>query len=279
MARGMNIVMLAGTLVQEPELRYTPAGLAILELNLAGNDNVTGDDGQVRNLAWYHRATVFGTYAEIMVNQLEIGTPVLIEGRLNFSTWENNEGQRRSSLNINVNRLEVLTYGTRRDEPVVTDSRNQPRLTDALNQVMLIGNLTRDTELRYTPSGTAVNRLSIAVNERYRDRKGNDQEATHFVDITTWRELAEASADLRKGDPVFVTGRLINDSWTDKDGNKRFSTRVEAQRVEFMTRGDRANKPQQAATPAAAAGGRPAAAPPKTTLDIDEFPPEEELPF
>ena len=60
MARGLNNVYLAGTLTQAPELRYTPAGLAILELNLGGNDNVIGDDGQLRELAWYHRVTVFG---------------------------------------------------------------------------------------------------------------------------------------------------------------------------------------------------------------------------
>ena len=60
MARGLNNVYLAGTLVQAPELRYTPGGLAILELNLAGNDHVLGDDEKMRELAWYHRVTVFG---------------------------------------------------------------------------------------------------------------------------------------------------------------------------------------------------------------------------
>src|SRR5690606_30849141 len=66
MARGLNNVYLVGTLVQKPDLRYTPGGLAILEMNLAGNDNVMGDDDQPRELAWYHRATLFGAQAEMM---------------------------------------------------------------------------------------------------------------------------------------------------------------------------------------------------------------------
>src|SRR5690606_30314699 len=80
MARGLNTVMLAGTIVQDPELRYTQNGLAILEPNLAGNDHVIGEDGESRHLAWYHRATLFGAYAEIMVNQVAAGVPVLVEG-------------------------------------------------------------------------------------------------------------------------------------------------------------------------------------------------------
>lgn len=279
MARGLNNIMLAGTLVQDPEMRYTPAGLAILEINLAGNDQVIGDDGEERNLAWYHRATLFGAYAEIMANQLTAGTPVLVEGRLNYRSWETDDGQRRSRVDVNANRVDVLSFGARRGETTVIDARGQHRLTDALNQVRLIGNLTRDAELRYTPSATAVTRFSVAVNERYRDRQGNDQETTHFIDINAWRELAEACGDLKKGDPVFVTGRLVSDSWTDKEGNKRFSTRVEASRVEFMTRG---NGEGASSGNGAGAGGQQKAAPARVParLDIDEeFPPEDDLPF
>ncbi len=274
MARGLNNVYLAGTLTQAPELRYTPGGLAILELNLAGNDHVVGDDEKLRELAWYHRVTVFGAQGESLVNQLEAGTPTFVEGRLNYRSWEAQDGQRRAALDVVAQRVEVLTMGPRRDgEPTVTDSRGQHRLRNALNEVLVIGNLTRDAELRYTPSGSAVTRFSVAVNERFRDRSGTDQERTHYVDVNVWRELAEATAELAKGDPVFVTGRLVNDSWTDRDGNKRFTTRVEGSRVEFLTRGPgsggagtRPEKTQQ--------GGQ------ASQLDIDEeFPPEEDLPF
>lgn len=278
MARGLNHVTLAGMLVQDPEMRYTPGGLAILELNLAGNDNVIGDDGKERELAWYHRATVFGAQAEMLADQLHASDPVFVEGRLDYRSWENQEGQRRTALDVVGTRVEAMGTGPRRGEITVSDARNQQRLRDALNQVMLIGNLTRDAELRYTPSGAAVTRFSIAVNERFRDKSGQDQERTHFVDVNVWRELAEGCAELSKGEPVFVIGRLVNDSWTDRDGNRRFTTRIEGSRVEFLTRGPggggagtRSGPPQGARSAQAGQEGR---------LDIDdEFPPEEDLPF
>jgi single-strand DNA-binding protein len=121
----------------------------------------------------------------------------------------------------------------------------------------------------------------VAVNERYRDRSGQDQERTHYVDVNVWRELAEGCAELAKGDPVFVIGRLVNDSWTDRDGNRRFTTRIEGSRVEFLTRGPgqggtgtrRGPSPMQDDARGAQAGQ-------DRRLDIDdEFPPEEDLPF
>ena len=285
MARGLNNIYLAGTLTQDPELRYTPGGLAILELNLGGNDHVLGDDGQERDLAWYHRVTVFGNAAENLANQLNAGSPVLVEGRLDYRSWENQEGQRRSALDVKATRVEVIGFGVRKGETTVVDVKGQHRLKNAMNEVTIIGNLTRDAELRYTPSGSAVTRFSVAVNERYKDRSGNDQERTHYVDVNVWRELAEACGELAKGDPVFVIGRLVNDSWTDQEGNRRYTTRIEGSRVEFLTRGPggggagtRSQQPpasqQTAAQPVAAQSAQ------TSQLDIDEeFPPEEDLPF
>ena len=276
MAKGLNSVHLAGTLTQAPELRYTPGGLAILELNLGGNDSVLGDDGQMRELAWYHRVSVFGSAAESLATQVSAGTPLFIEGALNYRSWEA-DGQRRNALDVKAIRVEVLGFGPRKGEQTVLDSRGQHRLKNALNEVKLIGNLTRDAELRYTPSGSAVTRFSLAVNERFRDRSGSDQERTHYIDVNVWRDLAEGSAELRKGDPVFVTGRLVNDSWTDSDGNRRYTTRVEGSRVEFLTRGPG----QQGGTSTRPESSQSAQiSQPSKALDIDEeFPPEEDLPF
>src|SRR5690606_8473601 len=236
MARGLNTVYLVGTLVQAPELPCTQNGRAILELNLAGNDHVVGDDDRPRELAWYHRVTLFGAQAEQLVNQLQAGTPVLVEGRLNYRTWESQDGQKRSALVVNANRVEVLTKGPRREDATVVDAKRQERLRNALDLAMIIGNLTRDAELRYTPNGSAVTRFSVAVNERFRGRGGEDQERTSYVDVNVWRDLAVATGELKRGDPVFVVGRLVNDAWTDKEGNRRFTTRIEGQRVEVLTR-------------------------------------------
>lgn len=292
MARGFNAVYLVGTLTKKPELRYTAGGLAILELNVAGSDHVIGDDGQERQLAWYHRVSVFAKQAEYLVDQLEQGSPVFVDGRLSYRSWEDNTtGQRRSSLDVKGIRVDVLGYGPRGNEATVADSMGQPRLLNALNEAMVIGNLTRDSELRYTPSGVAVTRLSLAVNEQYRDRSGSQQENVHYVDIQVWRDLAESCADLKKGDPLMAKGRLVNDSWTDQEGNKRYATRIEGSRIEFLTRGPggggtetRSAAPAAASASKAVASAPVASAQPSQSLDIDEdfnaeFPPEEELPF
>lgn len=287
MARGFNSVQLIGTVTQKPELRYTAGGLAIMDIQLAGSDRVLGDDGQMRDLAWYHRVTVFSKQAEILADQLDEGVPVFVDARLNYNSWDDGSGQRKSRLELRGIRVNALGFGVRGSEPTLTDARGQARLKDALNTVTLIGNLTRDAELRYTPSGQAVTRLSVAVNEQYRDRSGQDKESVHYVDIQVWRELAEACGELKKGDPILVVGRLVKDNWTDNDGNKRYQDRVEGSRVEFLQRPG-SNRPAAsspaASSPAAsspASSPRPASAPaPSSNLDIDEeFPPEEDLPF
>jgi single-strand DNA-binding protein len=281
MARGLNNVYLVGTLTQAPELRYTPGGLAILELNVAGNDQVVGSDGQERELAWYHRTSVLGKQAEYLADQLQQGSPVFIDGRLNYRAWDDANGQRRSALDVTAIRVDILTHGPRKGETTVTDVKGQERLKNALNQVVIIGNLIKDAQLRYTPGGDAVASFVVAVNEQYRDRGGQDQERVHFVEVNAWRDLGEACGELVKGDPVLVSGRLVNDSWTDKDGNRQFKTKIESSRIEFLTRGPggggagaRPNKPETASSENRQDDRA------SQRLDIDEeFPPEEDLPF
>jgi len=263
MAKGLNRVLLLGTVTQTPELRYTPGGLAVLEVTVAGQDKVETEGGEVREIPWYHRVKLLGRYAELLADQLRAGTPVFVEGRLDYRTWES-EGQKKSALDVRVDRIEPLTGD--REGRTVTDARGQERLTDALNQVVLIGNLTRDAELRYTPQGTAVTRFGLAVNEVVPSR-GQEQERTHFIDVTAWRDLAEWAGELRKGEPVLVIGRLVNDSWTAPDGTRRFATRVEAKRIERLTR------PPEGEARSVPPGG--------VDLEegLEEFPPEEDLPF
>ncbi len=293
MARGFNSVILVGCLTKKSELKYTPSGLAILEMNVAGNDRIIGDDSQVRDIAWYHRVSVLGKQAEYLADQLDQGTMVFVDGRVNYRAWEQ-DGQKRSAVDVKGIRVDVLSAGMRKENPTVSDSLGQPRLTNALNQVTLVGNLTRDAEMRYTPNGNAVTRIGIAVNEQYRDRNGQDQENVHFIDIQVWRDLAEGFADLGKGDAVMVMGRLVNDSWQDQEGNKRYRTYIEGTRIETLTRGPGSGgaatrSPAQtsgASAPAAVANSGidtvqvDAQASQVSKLDIDEeFPPEEDLPF
>ena len=104
------------------------------------------------------------------------------------------------------------------------------------NKVILIGNLTRDPEIRYTPKGSAVCKVGLAVNRVWRDDSGTEHEEVLFVDVDVWGKQAEAvSKYLSKGSPCFVEGRLKLDTWDDKEtGQKKSKMGVTAERVQFL---------------------------------------------
>ncbi len=104
-----------------------------------------------------------------------------------------------------------------------------------LNKVFLIGNLTRDPELRYTPAGVGVSNLGLAVNRRFRDKTGELKEDVCFLTVTVWDKQAEACCQhLQKGSPVFVEGVLQSRSWETNEGQKRSTIDVRAERVQFL---------------------------------------------
>ncbi len=104
-----------------------------------------------------------------------------------------------------------------------------------LNKVFLIGNLTRDPELRYTPAKVAVANLGLAVNRRFRDKTGELKEDVCFLTVTVWDKQAGACCQyLQKGSPVFVEGVLQSRSWETSDGQKRSTIDVRAERVQFL---------------------------------------------
>jgi len=106
-----------------------------------------------------------------------------------------------------------------------------------LNKVFLVGNLARDPDLRHTPSGTAVTEFRLAVSDSYTTSSGEKHDRTCFIDVVSWRKLAESCAEyLKKGSPVFVEGRLEQDTWTTTDGQKRSRIRVVAYSVQFIRR-------------------------------------------
>ena len=106
----------------------------------------------------------------------------------------------------------------------------------SFNKVILLGNLTRDPEVRYTPKGSAVCDLGIAVNRVYTTEGGERREEVTFVDVVLWARLAEIAGEyLRKGRPVFIEGRLQMDSWDDKQtGQKRTKLRVVGESMQLL---------------------------------------------
>ena len=108
-------------------------------------------------------------------------------------------------------------------------------MAGSVNKVFLMGNLTRDVELKYTPSNQPVATFGIAMNRRYRTKDGEDREETTFVDCEAWARTAEVMNQyLAKGRPVFIEGRLKLDQWQDKEGNKRSKLRVVVENFQFV---------------------------------------------
>jgi single-strand DNA-binding protein len=108
----------------------------------------------------------------------------------------------------------------------------------SFNRVILMGNLTKDPELRYTPAGAAVTNLRMAINRKYKAKDGTDKEDVCFVTVVVWSKSAEAAGEyLKKGDPLFVEGRLQSKSWETEDKQKRTVLEVVADRVQFLNRG------------------------------------------
>ena len=150
-----------------------------------------------------------------------------------------------------------------------------------LNKVLLMGNLTRDPEVRYTPKGTAVTELGIAVNRIYTGENGEKREEVTFVDVTVWGRTAENVGEyLKKGRPVFIEGRLQLDSWEDKQsGQKRNKLKVVADNVQFLgSRGGGGGPEEGDEAPRSGAGSGARNAPPPKRSGPAE-PDDDEIPF
>jgi single-strand DNA-binding protein len=150
----------------------------------------------------------------------------------------------------------------------------------SFNKVILLGNLTRDPEVRYTPKGTAVADLGLAVNRTYTADNGEKREEVTFVDVTFWGRTAEVAGEyLKKGRPVFVEGRLQLDSWDDKQsGQKRTKLKVIGENMQMLgaPRGGGSGGGDEESSGASRSSSRPAP-PPKAAVPSE--PDDDEIPF
>lgn len=161
----------------------------------------------------------------------------------------------------------------------------------SLNKVFLMGNLTRDPEVRYTPQGTPVAEFGVAVNRVYRGKSGQQVEDTCFVDVTAWGNQAQTIEKyLRKGSPIFVEGRLTYSQWETREGEKRSKLRVTLENFQFLdSQRDRglsgeAAAPKETGQPqgvaeSGAAAPEPPAEPVRDDLALESGGGEEEVPF
>lgn len=160
----------------------------------------------------------------------------------------------------------------------------------SVNKVILVGNLGKDPELRYTPAGAAVATFSLATTERFKGKDGQMQEKTEWHNVVAWRQLAEICGKyLHKGKQVYIEGRIQTRSYDDRDGNKKYITEIVADQMQMLGRageegggggraggGQRAGAAANAPAAAAAAGG---GMPDYENFSDPPFNPDDDIPF
>ena len=164
----------------------------------------------------------------------------------------------------------------------------------SFNKVMLIGNLTRDPEIKYTPKGTAIADIGLAVNRNYTTESGEKREEVTFIDVTLWGRVAEIVGEYcKKGRPLFVEGRLQLDTWDDKaTGQKRSKLKVVGENIQLLGSreggaaggggsggGEHGEGRSEARPPQSRPAARPASPPPRPPADPDLDAPEDDIPF
>ncbi|UFS72269.1 single-stranded DNA-binding protein [Geomonas sp. RF6] len=145
----------------------------------------------------------------------------------------------------------------------------------SLNKVMLIGNLGKDPELRYTASGTAVASFSLATSDRIKNKNGEWEEKTEWHNVTLWARLAEIAGEyLSKGKTVYIEGRLQTRKWQDKDGKDRYTTEIVGEKMQMLSgKGEGGGQRQQSRPSQGGGYGQ------GSTYDEPVFNADDEIPF
>jgi len=126
----------------------------------------------------------------------------------------------------------------------------------SLNKVMLIGNLGKDPEVRYTPSGQAVASFNLATSEKFKNKNGEWEERTEWHRITLWARLAEIAGEyLSKGKTVYIEGRLQTRKWQDNSGNERYTTEIVGEKMQMLSPKGESRRNDVTSEPVAGGGG------------------------
>lgn len=218
----LNRSQIIGHLTQAPEIRQTPNGQMVGDLNIMTRQTFTNASGKPQDAVSYINVVVWRGLAEICDKYLKKGSQVFISGRIQTDDWEDQEGNKRYKTRVVAD--EMILLDPRVAHPALPEGSS---LGSGLNQSEIIGNVTRDPELRQTPNGDSVCSFGVATNFAWKDRSGQSQEKTEFHNVVAWGQMAKSLAQIiKKGRKVYVAGRLQTRSWETPDGKKRWTTEI-----------------------------------------------------
>lgn len=221
----LNRVQLIGYQTQPVTVRQTPGGTSVTDLNLVVPVSFRSESGEMLSGKSFHTVTVWGALAEVVGQFVKPGAQIFIAGRLQTDSWEDEtSGEKRSKTKVVATDMILLDpKGGQMDAP-----SSAKQITGACNRADVIGNVTRDPEMRTTTSGQKVLTLGVATNDRWKDKaSGEMKEKSEFHNVVVWGELAEeVAASVHKGNRIFVSGRIQTRSWETQAGAKRTTTEI-----------------------------------------------------
>lgn len=210
---------------RKPELRQIPSGTSVTEVNLLTKRSWIGPQGEEQSSKCWVDVTFWGRQAETVCQYFDEGKPMFVDGRLVYSEWQTQEGQKRNKVQMTADNFQFISPPSGQAGP---GSGSAEDGIPYFNKVFLMGNITWEPELRYVRDDRAVLKLGLATTRNWTDGGGQKQEETAFIDIDFWGKPAEEVSRLyKKGTPLFVEGYLVLDTWDDKEtGEKRRKLKV-----------------------------------------------------
>jgi single-strand DNA-binding protein len=229
----LNRIELIGYQTQPVTRRQTPSGTSVTDLNLVVPYSFQSAKGESLQGKSFHTITLWGSMADIAAQYVRPGSQLFVSGRLQTDSWEDQESKEKRSKTkvVALDMILLDPKGGQIDAPSDADV-----LLSCLNRAQVVGNVTKDPEMRTTTNGTSVLTLSVASNERWRDKASQEtKERTEFHNVVIWGDLAKAvQRAIRKGQRVYVSGRVQTRTWETQAGQKRATTEIIADTVSLL---------------------------------------------
>lgn len=228
----LNRVTLIGYQTQPVQVRQTPNGTSVTDLNLVVPMQIKTESGETIQSKSFHVVTVWGALAEVAGQFVRAGSQLFIGGRLQTDSWEDEKTHEKKSR-TKVVAGEFIMLDPKAGQTAAPEGS---LLTGCVNRAELIGNVTKDPEIRTTTSGQKVLTIGVATNDKWKDKtSGEMKERSEFHNVVLWSALAEdAGRNLKKGTRVYVAGRVQSRSWETPTGQKRYTTEIVADQVSML---------------------------------------------
>ena len=227
----LNRAQVIGYVTQDPEIRQVGDNNMVTDLNLEIKTlpNMGGDES--RMITSFMTVTLWKWLAELAQNYIKKGTQVYVSGRLETDSWEDDKGNKKYKTKM-VGESVILT--SPKDGFLPALSAGLP-INGGINKAEIVGNVTKDPELKTTTNGNNVCSFGVATNRVWKNAAGEKQEKVEFHNIVVWGELAEAvSKHITKGRKVYISGRIQSRAWETPDGQKRTTTEIVADEIKSL---------------------------------------------